>query len=188
MLKMAKGIAPTSWLLWISNIFKFESLAISSGMFPCRWLPPKPKVSSIDMLPMERGMVLVKLLFPRNKFWSLFKFPKLGGICPLKRLYCRLLDCKLVNWSTSTGTGQWKLFLLRSRETRKERFPRSGGMVPLRPKLERSKAMTLCCWALQETPIHSQKEVLVDQLPANTWCGSSVIWAFKASSEDWSVK
>ena len=64
-------------------------------------------------------------------------------------------------------------------------------MVPWRPTLERFKAVTLCLRRLQETPNHSQKFVVVDQLPAAVKAvsfGAKVILDLKAIRADWSVK
>ena len=59
--------------------------------------------------------------------------------------------------------------------------------MPWRPTLERFKAVTLCLRRLQETPNHSQKFVVVDQLPAAVKAvsfGAKVILDLKAIRAD----
>ena len=60
--------------------------------------------------------------------------------------------------------GPVKLLELMSRDRRNIRFPRCGGRVPWRAKPEMLRAVTRWWRGPHETPVHSQMEVLVDQL------------------------
>lgn len=68
-----------------------------------------------------------------------------------------------------------KLLELMSKTRRNVRFPRWGEMVPVRPKPEISRVVTLRCLMPQETPIQLQMEVLIDQFLSRMELGMNVM-------------
>lgn len=105
---------------------------------------------------------------------------KIMEMPPLKLLLLKSMDFNLSNWANSRGTMTEKLLLLMWRETRKDRFPKCGGMVP-------SKDVTLWCRELQVFPIQLQIGVELDQFGPMTFWGSLKIWNFRARRAEWSV-
>lgn len=152
-LKILEGISPVSWFIRIFSDFKLWRLPISLGILPCKLLLPICKVSSIDKLHKDSGIRPEKLLFMSCKCCSLCKLSIFAGICPMKLLKFRWTEFIRYKLANSRGIWPWKLLLLISIETRKERLPMCGGMVPIRDKLGRCKVTTLWWRMLQETPI-----------------------------------
>lgn len=142
----------------------------------------KSRFSKLDKLAIDGGITPVKLLFRRFKCKTLSNLPNHEGISPFKKLKLKSMSFRRLNRPNSLGKWSWKLLRLKLRETRNDRFPNCGGMVPVRPMLERSKTLTLWCLAAQETPTQLQTELLVVQL---LW--GSVIWCLNARRACWSV-
>ncbi|KAK2979892.1 hypothetical protein RJ640_023963 [Escallonia rubra] len=82
-----------------------------------------------------------------------------------------------------------RLLLLRSRETRNERFPMLGGIVPRSPMFDRFKAATLP-WRLQMTPVQLQtcvveedQLVMIEAFKETSACSSVVMLVTAVTAE-----
>ena len=142
-LKIEKDMQPESWLLSKFNSFKFERTPTAVGICPLKLLPYKDNVSSFDKFPRVDEIKPVKLLSYKNKLWSLLKEPNHDGISPLKLLLPKFKYFSRFKLANSTGKGPWKLLLPMSSQARKDKFPRWGWMVPVRPIPEKFRAVTL---------------------------------------------
>ncbi|KAH0696995.1 hypothetical protein KY290_014426 [Solanum tuberosum] len=107
---------------------------------------------------MENGIEPLSLLLTKTNTFSLSRLPKSAGISPLKLLFARFITFNRRKRDKSRGRSPWKLLLLRSSETRNERFPNCGGMFPRMFKLDTFSALTLWWREPQVTPIQSQTE------------------------------
>lgn len=121
------------------------------------------------------GMEPEKLLFLRFKYSSLDNDGIHDGISPAKLLTKREMYLKRRKPENSGGKVPLKLLPLRSRETRKERFPRWGGMGPESSMLERLSPETLWWRELHVTPIQLQTGAVSLQFVVIVREGSEIV-------------
>ncbi|KAI4297033.1 hypothetical protein L6164_036943 [Bauhinia variegata] len=159
-------MAPESRLCAKSKTVRLAKLQNCVGIFPSKKLKLKLKVCSCDKLDTDGRIEPLKLLLQRLNCWSSSNSPIHCGNFPVKLLVHKLKTFNLCSKDNSLGKFPWKLLLWRSSSTRKDKFPKCGGIEPLRFMFGRVKAMTLSFETLQVTPNQLHTEEEADQLLA----------------------